>query len=114
MCSICLDSTDDKFIKTVCQHNFHEKCLQMWLDKNNVCPLCRKTNPCNQKKAFINELIQIIKRHQSDWFVAISFLSIVSGIINKIITCNYLIWTDNIIFNIYILAGLYHTIKQCR
>jgi len=115
MCSICLDSIDDKFIKTVCQHNFHEKCLQMWLNKNNICPLCRKADPCNQTKLFnINQLIQLIKKRQLDYFVTISFLSIISTMITKMITYNYLIWVDQIIFNIYILTGLYHTVKQCR
>ena len=42
-CSICLENfmKKDKKILLNCSHEFHKKCLQEWLNKNNTCPLCR-------------------------------------------------------------------------
>lgn len=25
-----------------CNHMFHEKCINAWLDTHHVCPMCRK------------------------------------------------------------------------
>lgn len=49
ICSICLDNFDDNKgkIKTSCNHQFHESCLETWkgCSKTNTfsCPLCRTT-----------------------------------------------------------------------
>lgn len=41
-CMICLkDTYEDENVKTKCNHNFHEKCLNDWLKNNRKCPLCR-------------------------------------------------------------------------
>ena len=41
-CSICLDiiQTDKK--GTRCGHIFHRTCLELWMDKNTTCPICRE------------------------------------------------------------------------
>jgi hypothetical protein len=45
-CSICLEN----FIETremlfrkinICQHTYHQSCIDQWLRKNQHCPLCR-------------------------------------------------------------------------
>lgn len=44
-CSICVEPLNDNIaIKLKCNHIFHQKCLQEWLQKskNKDCPLCRK------------------------------------------------------------------------
>lgn len=43
-CSICLRKISvNKNYKVLpnCNHKFHIKCINNWLDKNNSCPCCR-------------------------------------------------------------------------
>ena len=43
-CSICLRKISiNKNYKVLfnCNHKFHIKCINQWLDKNNTCPCCR-------------------------------------------------------------------------
>lgn len=43
-CSICLNNQKDKVIRQLnCGHKFHIECIDIWFEKNNNCPLCRKT-----------------------------------------------------------------------
>jgi len=44
-CVICLESyaEGESIIKgNLCVHMYHECCIMEWLDKNDVCPFCRK------------------------------------------------------------------------
>ena len=44
-CTICLDKykKKEKIIELPCNHNFHEKCIKEWFEKdNNSCPNCRE------------------------------------------------------------------------
>jgi len=41
-CPICLENTNNYFRKLCCCHSFHLKCIDLWLSKNNKCPMCRK------------------------------------------------------------------------
>lgn len=50
ICSICIDSIDEKFYKTKCNHKFHFSCLENWLKKSNQCPNCRETILTEKKK----------------------------------------------------------------
>ena len=43
ICSICLESMELNIVKTICQHNFHDKCLLDWIKLNTNCPLCRNS-----------------------------------------------------------------------
>ncbi|XP_078572688.1 uncharacterized protein LOC144859695 [Branchiostoma floridae x Branchiostoma japonicum] len=46
MCTICLDADKvDLVVKTLCKHCFHQMCLRRWLDCDNRCPICRKSDP---------------------------------------------------------------------
>ncbi len=52
VCSICLEEiTKSDLSKTTdCNHTYHTKCIDLWLIKDNSCPLCRsilqkKQNP---------------------------------------------------------------------
>lgn len=52
-CAICLKSMSSK-VKTImtkkCHHTFCEKCLNDWLEINNICPLCRTEDPCGREE----------------------------------------------------------------
>jgi len=43
VCSICLDNFEEnENISTLkCNHSFHNKCIEAWLDTNFTCPMCR-------------------------------------------------------------------------
>jgi hypothetical protein len=42
-CTICLCDYEDKekLKKLKCEHMFHNECLNNWLDKEKVCPICK-------------------------------------------------------------------------
>ena len=42
-CSICLEKFDsiDIIKELPCEHIFHKKCLLKWLNKSDLCPLCK-------------------------------------------------------------------------
>jgi hypothetical protein len=43
ICSICLDKIKiSTQIDTVCKHFYHKYCLDIWLQNNTSCPLCRQ------------------------------------------------------------------------
>lgn len=51
-CVICLKPMSSK-VKTImtkkCHHTFCERCLNDWLEINNICPLCRTEDPCDRE-----------------------------------------------------------------
>lgn len=53
ICSICCDNyeNDDECIITKCNHIYHKKCIDVWLNKNNTCPICRQI--INQGAQFV-------------------------------------------------------------
>ena len=41
-CPICLDEDTDNLDTTLCGHNFHHGCLEVWLTgRHTTCPVCR-------------------------------------------------------------------------
>lgn len=41
-CSICFESMSEKIVSiTICNHVYHDNCLDEWLLNNKTCPLCR-------------------------------------------------------------------------
>uniref|UniRef100_A0A0A9GFX0 RING-type domain-containing protein n=1 Tax=Arundo donax TaxID=35708 RepID=A0A0A9GFX0_ARUDO len=43
-CSICLGEYKEKEILRImptCRHNFHLECIDVWLQKQTTCPICR-------------------------------------------------------------------------
>jgi len=46
-CSICLESfvISDKSITLRCGHKYHTHCIIDWLQRDNICPLCRQVVP---------------------------------------------------------------------
>lgn len=43
-CSICIEmfNVDEKVRKLVCDHCFHDQCIQPWLKLHSNCPVCRQ------------------------------------------------------------------------
>jgi len=35
----------DEYMKTPCNHKFHEKCLKSWMQVKLECPTCRRELP---------------------------------------------------------------------
>ena len=41
-CPVCLDVIE-KAVSTLCNHTFHEVCIQEWAKNSSRCPLCRQS-----------------------------------------------------------------------
>ena len=44
LCIICLDylNKDENYrLLPICNHIYHEKCIDKWLIKNSKCPICK-------------------------------------------------------------------------
>lgn len=43
MCNICKDDfLENEIIKMIpCTHRYHKECIEEWLRRNSVCPMCR-------------------------------------------------------------------------
>ena len=42
-CSVCNEQfNENKYVLKKCGHIYHEKCIDIWLNKKNNCPLCQK------------------------------------------------------------------------
>jgi hypothetical protein len=44
-CSICMDSDRQIDLSTECGHHFHRTCFDHWIEQNNICPVCRHSEP---------------------------------------------------------------------
>merc|ERR1712151_1311262 len=44
MCSVCLGELEvgDEARTLPCGHNFHRRCIDVWLGRSLVCPMCRQ------------------------------------------------------------------------
>jgi hypothetical protein len=40
-CSICYNKIPTDNTKLLCNHIFHNKCIDDWFERNSTCPLCR-------------------------------------------------------------------------
>ena len=45
-CAICLETyeierDENNVCKINCNHNFHNSCINTWLNRHNTCPMCR-------------------------------------------------------------------------
>lgn len=40
-CPVCLCSSIGLYYQTNCQHTYCKSCLDVWLEKNTTCPVCR-------------------------------------------------------------------------
>ncbi|XP_010934436.1 RING-H2 finger protein ATL39 [Elaeis guineensis] len=73
-CTICLGEYQDREILRImpaCGHNFHRSCIDIWLQKQSTCPICRLSlNDLIEAKdvAFqaVNRL-QVSNDHTNQW-----------------------------------------------
>lgn len=53
-CAVCLDEyvVGDLLKQLDCGHHFHKACIDPWLKKSRICPLCKQTfnQAVNMKK----------------------------------------------------------------
>lgn len=44
VCCICIERfvKGQVLVRLPCNHQFHEKCINVWLDSHHICPMCRK------------------------------------------------------------------------
>lgn len=48
-CSVCLESFTEEYLKTPCNHSFHERCIVSWMSISpDSCPICRARLNTNQ------------------------------------------------------------------
>ena len=42
-CSVCLQdyNESDEIVLTTCNHMYHKRCINNWLEQNKSCPVCR-------------------------------------------------------------------------
>lgn len=61
-CAICQETMYNKCVKFLeCEHHFHLKCINKWLNKSNSCPMCRKcTNSQNKELDYSRLLAEIL------------------------------------------------------
>lgn len=52
-CTICLEDFDDgEYVRSLgCGHVFHKECVDMWLRRNFVCPICRNKMAAESEQA---------------------------------------------------------------
>jgi hypothetical protein len=104
-CSICLLELIKDIKKLKCEHNFHKKCIDEWINTNNVCPLCRSIIP-NSKPAQLpsNSVVPIntshsimiinnnINNNNNNNYIIIRFPKIIKKILIIILYCLALIF----------------------
>lgn len=75
-CSICLEKINKNIRKTKCNHEFHQKCLDKWIENNNTCPDCRYI--LSYGKIFKNLKDEIIDCSSSFVFSFLELFGIIS------------------------------------
>ena len=40
ICKIDFDENDNDLIIGVCNHAYHKECIEMWIKRKCICPLC--------------------------------------------------------------------------
>ncbi|XP_028175954.1 E3 ubiquitin-protein ligase RNF181-like [Ostrinia furnacalis] len=67
-CTICLKTffVGEKATTMPCNHQFHNKCILVWLNKTNSCPFCRHELPTDDEgyEAFKKEKKRAVQREQ--------------------------------------------------
>lgn len=71
-CVICLDDFKDgdecRVLRPKCNHMYHKTCIDLWLTKDNHCPLCRGSVRVRQRTT-VDDLVQLCLVNESKIFV---------------------------------------------
>ncbi|KAE8721532.1 T24P13.18 [Hibiscus syriacus] len=46
-CAVCLEKGKKEAKRMPCGHAFHDRCIEKWLEKSCMCPVCRYILPCD-------------------------------------------------------------------
>lgn len=66
-CCICMDEFTEKVVILPCKaHFFHENCIAKWMEKQNVCPVCRHEVTVDGLKRQGKELEKLLKSIKKD------------------------------------------------
>ncbi|XP_021711071.1 E3 ubiquitin-protein ligase RNF181-like [Aedes aegypti] len=52
-CAICLEELDSNVKALECSHSYHERCIDMWLEKKRTCPTCRHVTKISPRRLII-------------------------------------------------------------
>ncbi|XP_029727999.1 uncharacterized protein LOC115266171 [Aedes albopictus] len=52
-CAICLEELDSNVKALECSHSYHERCIDMWLEKKGTCPTCRHVTKIGPRRLMI-------------------------------------------------------------
>jgi len=105
-CSICLISLEKEPTKILeCTHTFHIECIDIWMNLNDTCPLCRKVikQPSQNVNIIINNIVPPPPREEQTkykllkYFIIIFYISAILYNIH-IVNKSYII-VNNIIQN---------------
>jgi hypothetical protein len=85
-CLICLETINEpnaeKLLKFDCSKNYHNSCLQKWIDERNCCPICKMV--INKQNHTL-----IIYQYQNEDFERQSLLSLYNYILHYIFAVVY-------------------------
>jgi hypothetical protein len=74
-CLICLETigkpVNDILLKCDCCKNYHNSCLQKWVDERNSCPICKMVVNNNNKNYAL-----VVYQYQNEDFERQRFLSL--------------------------------------
>jgi hypothetical protein len=67
-CPICLDALNNDIKILTCKHTYHKICINTWLERTNICPMCRfpldtEYNCRHRRHRFIKYNITINDNH---------------------------------------------------
>lgn len=67
-CAICLTEFDanDDVRQFICKHIFHKNCIDIWLQLNAVCPMCRQPVITRYETEDVNYLPTYIQQYNQD------------------------------------------------
>lgn len=66
MCTICYDDIVTKTITRCCQNSFCFKCINIWLSRNNKCPMCKTTLQMRDMFSVVNESSTVLDDAEMD------------------------------------------------
>lgn len=110
-CPICLESLNKSLsINTLCNHKFHKICIDNWLYKHNICPICRLIPPEYMKTSTLNRIKK--KIYNNNYYeLSITNLDKFNNICN---ICDEITYYYSYIKNDYLInQNLLNICKRC-
>ena len=91
-CIICFDDKEKEWWTLDCQHEYHTKCIQQWMQIRMTCPICIRAIPPPVEHVVMIEHVQIEDRNEANiWerrmsnvvcgLIILSLIFIVVGVI---------------------------------